>query len=139
MLHGASSHPLPLSLFIESLSHATLSAEGRCLRVALRHAFLLPGRSLRSPHVTSTAYSCERGGRITQLQYFLQLSLRTSENPQNANFVEFYEREVRRIPIPRTRVNKGIRKGRGLTVPAQREPLPEINKLVSPFVFRRPA
>src|SRR5215213_2376030 len=32
---------------IESLSHATLSAEGRCLR---------------SPHVTSTAYACERGG-----------------------------------------------------------------------------
>src|SRR5215213_4314092 len=47
---------------IESLSHATLSAEGRCLRVALLHAFLLPGRSLRSPHVTSTAYACERGG-----------------------------------------------------------------------------
>jgi hypothetical protein len=33
---------------------------------------------------------------------------RTSENPQNANFVEFYEREVRRIPIPRTWVNKGL-------------------------------
>jgi hypothetical protein len=33
-----------------------------------------------SYHVTSAAYSCERGGRITQLQYFLQLSLRTSEN-----------------------------------------------------------
>jgi hypothetical protein len=32
------------------------------------------------------AYSCERGGRITQLQYLLQLSLRTSENAQNANF-----------------------------------------------------
>src|SRR5215203_355764 len=29
-------------------------------------------------HVTSAAYSCERGGRITQLQYLFQLSLRTS-------------------------------------------------------------
>jgi hypothetical protein len=39
------------------------------------------------------AYSRERGERITQLQYLLQLSLRTSENPQNANFAkkEFYE------------------------------------------------
>jgi hypothetical protein len=39
-------------------------------------------------HVTSAPYSCERGERITQLQYFLQLSWRTSENPQNANFYE---------------------------------------------------
>ena len=35
-----------------------------------------------SCHVTSAAYSCEGGWRITQLQYLLQLSLRTSENPQ---------------------------------------------------------
>ena len=34
-------------------------------------------------------------------------AMRTSENPQNANFVEFYEGEVRRIPIPRTPVNRG--------------------------------
>jgi len=33
---------------------------------------------------------------------------RTSENPQNANFAEFYKGEVRRIPIPRTWVNKGL-------------------------------
>jgi hypothetical protein len=32
-------------------------------------------------------------------------AIRTSEKPQNANFVEFYEGEVRRIPIPRTPVN----------------------------------
>src|SRR5215217_6828136 len=37
-------------------------------------------------HVTSAAYSCVRGGRITQLQYFLQLSLRTSENSVKAKF-----------------------------------------------------
>src|SRR5215208_7117078 len=29
-------------------------------------------------HVTDAAYSCERGGRITQLQYLLQLSSLTS-------------------------------------------------------------
>jgi len=39
---------------------------------------------------------------------------RTSENPQNANFVEFYKGEVRRIPIPGTSVNKGISKGRSI-------------------------
>jgi hypothetical protein len=37
-------------------------------------------------HVTLAAYSCERGGRITQLQYLLQLSLRTSENSVQAKF-----------------------------------------------------
>src|SRR5215208_4218179 len=69
-------------------------------------------------HVTSAAYSCERGGRITQLQYLLQLSSPTAENAQTANFGEFYEGEVRRIPIPRTQVNKGKRKGRGCFAPA---------------------
>jgi hypothetical protein len=43
---------------------------------------------------------------------------RTSENPQNANFVEFYKGEVRRIPIPRTTVNKGKKKGRSYDAPA---------------------
>ena len=59
-------------------------------------------------HVTSAAYPRERGGRITQLQYLFQLSWRTSENAQNANFAEFYKSEVqlRRILILRTRVNK---------------------------------
>src|SRR5215217_1590273 len=39
---------------------------------------------------------------------------RTSENSVNRkfNFAEFYKGEVRRIPIPRTSVNKGINKGR---------------------------
>jgi hypothetical protein len=43
-----------------------------------------------------------------------------SENAMYANFVEFYKGEVRRIPIPRTRVNKGKkkRKGRGLLLTA---------------------
>src|SRR5215208_837268 len=85
MLHGASSHPLPLSLFIESfiesLSHATLSAEGRCLRVALRHAFLLPGRSLRSPHVTSTAYACERGGTSLNCSIYYNLLCELRRTP----------------------------------------------------------
>jgi hypothetical protein len=40
-------------------------------------------------HVTAAAYSCERGERITQLQYLLQLSLRTSENSVKRKFVEF--------------------------------------------------
>jgi hypothetical protein len=36
--------------------------------------------------VACAAYTREQGERITQLQYLLQLSLRTSENAQNANF-----------------------------------------------------
>jgi hypothetical protein len=47
----------------------------------------------------------ERGERITQLQYLLQLSLRTSENSFKANFRESPKGEVRRIPILRTRVH----------------------------------
>jgi hypothetical protein len=39
-----------------------------------------------SYHVTRAAYSCERGGHITQLQYFLHLSLRTSENSVKRKF-----------------------------------------------------
>jgi hypothetical protein len=34
------------------------------------------------------------------------------------NFGERREREVRRIPLPRTRVNKGEKKGRGCYAPA---------------------
>src|SRR5215210_1163720 len=36
-----------------------------------------------------TTLASIRGRRITQMQYLLQLSLRTSENSQNANFAEF--------------------------------------------------
>jgi hypothetical protein len=42
-----------------------------------------------SSHVTAAAYSCERGERITQMQYFLHFSLRTSENSVYAKFAEF--------------------------------------------------
>jgi hypothetical protein len=41
-----------------------------------------------SYHVMNAAYSCKRGGRITQLQYLLQLFLRTSENSVKANLAE---------------------------------------------------
>jgi hypothetical protein len=41
-------------------------------------------------------------------------SRRTSKNALNANFVELRKSEVqlRRIPLPRTWVNKGMKKGR---------------------------
>src|SRR5215213_9592341 len=39
--------------------------------------------------------------------------MQASENTQKAKFAEFGLCEVRRIPIPRTPVNKGKRKGRG--------------------------
>jgi hypothetical protein len=55
----------------------------------------------------------ELGERITQLQYLLHFFLRTSENSVYANFAESPKGELRRIPIPRTSVNKGKRKGRG--------------------------
>jgi hypothetical protein len=42
-----------------------------------------------SYHVTSAEYSGESSERITQLQYFLQLSMRTSENSVKAKFAEF--------------------------------------------------
>jgi hypothetical protein len=59
--------------------------------------------------VTKAAYSCEKGGRITQLQYFLLLSLRTSKNSVTAKFAEIVKDEIRRIPLPRTPVNKRCR------------------------------
>jgi hypothetical protein len=37
---------------------------------------------------------------------------RTFENPAAANFLELRQREVRRIPLPGTRVNEGKKKGR---------------------------
>ena len=59
-----------------------------------------------SCHVTAAAYSWQRGGRITQLQYLLHFPLR--------NFGESPKGEVRRILLPRTTVNKGKkREGRG--------------------------
>jgi hypothetical protein len=42
-----------------------------------------------SCHVTGAAYSCEGGWRITQLQYFLKLFVRTSQNSVMAKFAEF--------------------------------------------------
>ena len=56
-----------------------------------------------SCHVTSAAYSCERGGRITQMQYLLQLF---------ANFRELRQREVPRRPLSRSRVDKGKRRAK---------------------------
>src|SRR5215204_4021771 len=48
------------------------------------------------PHVTAAAYSCERGGRITQLQYLLQLSSPTSENSYST-----HSGELARMPPTR--------------------------------------
>src|SRR5215213_7507234 len=45
------------------------------------------------------------------------LLISSSENDQNANFGEFYECEVRRIPIPRTPVNKGKKRRAGVCKP----------------------
>jgi hypothetical protein len=39
--------------------------------------------------------------------------------PAWANFIEFRKAEVRRIPLPRNRVNKGNKKGRYLEAPAR--------------------
>jgi len=58
---------------------ANPSLEGGQVAVLILHMRL-------GSHVTSAAYSCERGERITQLQYSLQLSLRTSENSVKAKF-----------------------------------------------------
>ena len=44
-------------------------------------------------------------------------SMRTSQNFSYANFVERRYGELPRIPIPRTRVNKGMKEGRGLGQP----------------------
>jgi ribosomal protein L13E len=40
----------------------------------------------------------------------------TSENSLKAKFAECYKGEVRRIPIPRTPVNKGKKKSRAFTL-----------------------
>src|ERR671912_1827795 len=57
------------------------------------------------------------GERTTQLQYLLQLTLRTSQNCVTAKFAELVKGELLRIPLPRTPLNKGKRKSR-----AQKEP-----------------
>src|SRR5215208_7739776 len=55
---------------------------------------------LSQPHFT-TLPSAKRYGKRNEAEY----PRRTSENPQNANFVEFYEYELRRILIPRSTVH----------------------------------
>ena len=81
-----------------------------------------------SRHVANAAYSRERGERITQLQYFL-----LAHNYYLcclvgvlavANFRELRHGEVRRIHLPRTRVNKP-----GTAVPSLRL-LARANKVV---------
>jgi hypothetical protein len=62
--------------------------------------------------------------RITQLQYLLQLSLRTSENPQKAKFAESPKGEVRRILIPRTPVNKALAQPKRQTFTTQKAGAP---------------
>ena len=59
---------------------------------------------------------CE-GWRITQMQYLLQRSSPTSENSAKRKFAERGLGELRRISLPRTRVNKGRKKGRGCYAP----------------------
>jgi hypothetical protein len=46
-------------------------------------------------YVTIAPYSPKKGQRITQMQYFLQLPSRTSENSVYANFRETRLAEVR--------------------------------------------
>src|SRR5215217_4788391 len=58
--------------------------------------------------------------------------MRTSENSVYANFREYPKGEVRRIPLPRTPVNKGKKKGWG-----PRGPQPSIVK--RPIAYPLPA
>src|SRR5215216_7487368 len=62
---------------------------------------------LLSQHHTTALPSPKRYGN----RYEREDPGRTSENALNANFVELRLCEVRRIPIPRTPVNKGIKRG----------------------------
>src|SRR5829696_47961 len=75
---SSSANPLPTA------STPTRPTTPNTTNRAARYLFM---RSLPpcfvGPHVTAAAYACERGGRITQLQYLLQLSLRTPENPHS--------------------------------------------------------
>src|SRR5918995_3404670 len=60
------------------------------------------------------------GERTTQLQYLLQLTLRTSQNCVTAKFAELVKGELLRIPLPRTPLNKGKRKSRAPKEPDSR-------------------
>ena len=60
------------------------------------------------------------GERTTQLQYLLQLTLRTSQNCVTAKFAELVKGELLRIPLPRTPLNKGKRKSRAPKEPNSR-------------------
>src|SRR5215218_2579430 len=74
-------------LFMRSLPPCFVGAYGRI-------SVSTPASSRVGPHVTSAPYSCERGGRITQLQYLLHFPLRTSENSGKAKFAEFTFHEL---------------------------------------------
>jgi hypothetical protein len=71
-LRHALSLPSTLPLSAGSWVGSGPTSRGRQVAVLRLHV-----RS--SYHVTTGAYSCEGGWRITQLQYLLQLSLRTSD------------------------------------------------------------
>src|SRR5215208_5932313 len=98
-LLGAEAVPL---LWVGDGKVASPSLEGGQVAVLRLHA-------ASTGHVTKPAYSCVRGMYVRCGTKVVRVprKRRTSENPQNANFVEFYKGEVRRIPIPRTSVNKG--------------------------------
>jgi hypothetical protein len=56
-------------------------------------------------------------------------TMRTSQNAVWANFAESPKGEVRRIPIPRTSVNKGMKKDRGCLCAV---PWPSIGGAINP-------
>jgi hypothetical protein len=99
-LRHALSLPSTLLLSAASWVGSGPTSRGRQVAVLRLHAAV----SLPRNDCTILA---ELGERITQLQYLLQLSLRTSENSVKwkSNFRESPKGEVRRITIPRTRVN----------------------------------
>ena len=93
-------------LFVwEGGSHCSASVASGCAYQLWGNPLLLPRRSswLRN----DCTMLAELRERITQLQYLLQLSLRTAEKVQKTNFGELRKAEVqlRRILLPRTPVN----------------------------------
>jgi hypothetical protein len=95
-----------------SLAHTDASAcrhtfpgwvAGPCL-VGSEVAVLRP-HVASSLHVMNAAYSRERGGRITQLQYLLLNYVNRVLRWSTSNFLELRQHEVRIIHIPRTSVN----------------------------------
>jgi hypothetical protein len=93
--------PLSAGSWLGSWLGSGPTSRGRQVAVLRLHA-------ASTGHVTKAAYSCLRGVYVRHVT-------KCARTPRNGRISENPECELRRIYIPRTRVNKGRKKGRSYT------------------------